>query len=33
MGVGFSLIPIFAMPIAGIFSYFGIKIAKETKIY
>ena len=32
IGVGFSLIPLFAIPITGIFSYFGLKIAKETKI-
>ena len=32
IGVSFSLIPLFAIPITGIFSYFGLKIAKETKI-
>ena len=33
IGVGFSLIPLLALPITGLFSYFGVKIVKETKIY
>ena len=33
VGIGFSIIPILAIPITGIFSYFGIRIAKERDIY
>ena len=33
LSLGFSIIPILAIPITGVFSYFGIRIARERKIY
>ena len=33
LSIGFSIIPILAIPITGVFSYFGIRIARERKIY